>query len=276
MWWYYDLVVIAVLVLCVWNGMRKGVSRSLMQLAATILSAVIAFAISQPLAEFCYTEFLEKPVVSALEQKLNTVDVAGLVQEKLTENGIPVSEEQVQMMLANPDGVAAQYGIDAAWLHEQVDAAAVYVEEVTDGRIAGMAGQSSSIRWGVTVRYCQSGSFWQYQTGSRNTGIAIWETSILYDFADYFICTLLSSPSAVVAGNTCLSSHAADGGVCRYGTWGSSWYFKSLSVALVNGAFNPSNGFSNTGDGCVFHGGMDSKDVFVPVALLNGGYRCIR
>lgn len=133
MWWYYDLVVIAVLVLCVWNGMRKGVSRSLMQLAATVLSAVIAFAISQPLAEFCYTELLEKPVVSALEQKLNTIDVAGLVQEKLTENGIPVSEEQVQMILADPDGVAAQYGIDAAWLHEQMDAAAVYVEEVTDG-----------------------------------------------------------------------------------------------------------------------------------------------
>ena len=108
MWWYYDLVVIAVLVLCIWNRMRKGLSRSLMQLAATILSAVIAFAISQPLSEFCYTEFLEEPMVSALEQKLNTVDVAGVVQEKLTENGIPVSEEQVQTILADPVGVAAQ------------------------------------------------------------------------------------------------------------------------------------------------------------------------
>lgn len=133
MWWYYDLVVIAVLVLCIWNGMRKGLSHSLMQLAATILSAVIAFAISQPLSEFCYTEFLEEPMVSALEQKLNTVDVAGVVQEKLTENGIPVSEEQVQTILADPDGVAAQYGIDAAWLNEQVNAAAVYVEEMTNG-----------------------------------------------------------------------------------------------------------------------------------------------
>ncbi len=133
MWWYYDLVVIAVLVLCVWNGMRKGISRSLMQLAAAILSAVIAFAVSQPLAEFCYTEFLEEPVVSALEQELHTVDVAGLVQEKLTENGIPVSEEQVQAVLANPEGVAAQYGIDAAWLNEQMQAATVYAEEMTDG-----------------------------------------------------------------------------------------------------------------------------------------------
>lgn len=133
MWWYYDLVVIAVLVLCIWNGMRKGLSRSLMQLAVTILSAGIAFMISQPLAEFCYTEFLEEPMVSALEQKLDTVDVAGLVQEKLTENGIPVSEEQVQTILADPEGVAAQYGIDAAWLKEQVDNAAVYVEEMTNG-----------------------------------------------------------------------------------------------------------------------------------------------
>ena len=61
--WYYDLVVLAILALCVWNGMRKGVSRSLLQTAATILSTVVALWVSQPLAELCYTEFLEKPVV---------------------------------------------------------------------------------------------------------------------------------------------------------------------------------------------------------------------
>ena len=71
--WYYDLVVLAILALCVWNGMRKGVSRSLLQTAATILSAVVALWVSQPLAELCYTEFLEKPVVSAVEGQLNTV-----------------------------------------------------------------------------------------------------------------------------------------------------------------------------------------------------------
>ena len=52
--WYYDLVVLAILTLCVWNGMRKGVSRSLFQTAATILSAVVALSVSQPLAELCY------------------------------------------------------------------------------------------------------------------------------------------------------------------------------------------------------------------------------
>ena len=82
--WYYDLVVLAILALCVWNGMRKGVSRSLLQTAATILSAVVTLWVSQPLAELCYTEFLEKPVVSAVEGQLNTVDVAGFVQTALS------------------------------------------------------------------------------------------------------------------------------------------------------------------------------------------------
>ena len=111
--WYYDLVVLAILALCVWNGMRKGVSRSLLQTAATILSAVVALWVSQPLAELCYTEFLEKPVVSAVEGQLNTVDVVGLVQTALSDNGIPVSREQVQSMLADPEGTAAQYGFDS-------------------------------------------------------------------------------------------------------------------------------------------------------------------
>ena len=53
--WYYDLVVLAILALCVWNGMRKGVSRSLLQTAATILIAVVCLWVSLPLAELCYT-----------------------------------------------------------------------------------------------------------------------------------------------------------------------------------------------------------------------------
>lgn len=121
--WYYDLVVLAILALCVWNGMRKGVSRSLLQTAATILSAVVALWVSQPLAELCYTEFLEKPVVSAVEGQLNTVDVTGLVQTALSDNGIPVSREQVQSMLADPEGTAAQYGFDSGWVNQQIDAA---------------------------------------------------------------------------------------------------------------------------------------------------------
>lgn len=121
--WYYDLVVLAILALCVWNGMRKGVSRSLLQTAATILSAVVALWVSQPLAELCYTEFLEKPVVSAVEGQLNTVDVAGLVQTALSDNGIPISREQVQSMLADPEGTAAQYGFDSGWMNQQIDAA---------------------------------------------------------------------------------------------------------------------------------------------------------
>lgn len=58
--WYYDLVVLAILALCVWNGMRKGVSRSLLQTAATILSTVVALWVSQPLAELCYTGIFGK------------------------------------------------------------------------------------------------------------------------------------------------------------------------------------------------------------------------
>ena len=103
--WYYDLVVLAILALCVWNGMRKGVSRSLLQTAATILSAVVALWVSQPLAELCYTEFLEKPVVSAVEGQLNTVDVTGLVQTALSDNGIPACWQTQRELLPSMDSI---------------------------------------------------------------------------------------------------------------------------------------------------------------------------
>ena len=239
--WYYDLVVLAILALCVWNGMRKGVSRSLLQTAATILSTVVALWVSQPLAELCYTEFLEKPVVSAVEGQLNTVDVTGLVQTALSDNGIPVSREQVQSMLADPEGTAAQYGFDSGWVNQQIDAAADSVEELTNGvlpswlmkEIAGDGAVQKEIAKFVI-------------SGDTHTAAQ----QLVSTYGKPILCSVLQ---AILFG-LCF-------GVLML------LFGKSGDFALDDGRIDKSCGFCNGGNNALFHRGNDSKNVSIPVAL---------
>lgn len=129
MWWYYDLVVMAILIVCIWNGARKGAGRSMLQLAAMLISAILAFVVSQPLAEFCYTNFVEAAVVSTLENTLDDTasladtGIVDMVQEELASYGIYASDTEIEEAIADPDAVAAQYGLDADWLNGQIQAA---------------------------------------------------------------------------------------------------------------------------------------------------------
>ena len=243
--WYYDLVVLAILALCVWNGMRKGVSRSLLQTAATILSAVVALWVSQPLAELCYTEFLEKPVVSAVEGQLNTVDVTGLVQTALSDNGIPVSREQVQSMLADPEGTAAQYGFDSGWVNQQIDAAADSVEELTNGVLPS----------------------WRYPYSCSAIGVILWETYSLFCLAIHCVWLVLWGFDAAVSGSFIPDTRTADGTFRGFGRWGIGRIGKSGDFALDDGCIDKSCGFCNRGNNALFHRGNDSKNVSIPVAL---------
>ena len=254
--WYYDLVVLAILALCVWNGMRKGVSRSLLQTAATILSAVVALWVSQPLAELCYTEFLEKPVVSAVEGQLNTVDVAGLVQTALSDNGIPVSREQVQSMLADPEGTAAQYGFDSGWVNQQIDAAADSVEELTNGVLPSWLMKEIAGDGAVQKETAKS-----VISGDTHTAAQ----QLVSTYGKPILCSVLR---AILIG-VCFvpDTGAADGTFRGFGRWGIGRIGKSGDFALDDGRIDKSCGFCNRGNNALFHRGNDSKNVSIPVAL---------
>ena len=69
-WWLYDLTVLAVLILCIWGGWRRGLISSVAGLLGYAAAALLAGVLAQPAAEYVYDRWLAAPCAAILEQKM--------------------------------------------------------------------------------------------------------------------------------------------------------------------------------------------------------------
>ena len=128
-WWLYDLVVIAIAVLCIWNGISGGIYRAIGGVAASVASCLIAYIIAAPVSEMAYDAFLQDRCQSVIAENLEQLDVTEDVRNYLSQNGIylPYSDEEIAQMIqsageddALADQTAALLGMDAQQLKEKL------------------------------------------------------------------------------------------------------------------------------------------------------------
>lgn len=137
-WWLYDLVVIAVAVLCIWNGLSGGLLKSCGSLVVGVVSCIVAGWLSGSISEVVYDSFLKQSVQSTISEKLSEVDVTDNIRSELENNGIYLSldDEQIADII---DGVrsedsamqqaAAMFGINTDEIDEKLEEAVNYAIE---------------------------------------------------------------------------------------------------------------------------------------------------
>ena len=82
-WWLYDLTVLAVLILCIWGGWRRGLISSVAGLLGYVAAALLAGVLAQPAAEYVYDRWLAEPCAAILEQKMEQYHLADFTLENL-------------------------------------------------------------------------------------------------------------------------------------------------------------------------------------------------
>lgn len=68
-----DLIIVAILAICVIAAAKKGFMRTLVELVGFVAAIVIAFAFSGPLAEFTYSKLIEPAASSTVEAAVSGV-----------------------------------------------------------------------------------------------------------------------------------------------------------------------------------------------------------
>lgn len=86
--WILDLILLAVFIVAVVFSAKKGIVRTLLEIAAFVLSIFLAFQLAAPMAESFYDNFLEVRVQERIEEKLP----AGNAVESNTEKAVAVLE----------------------------------------------------------------------------------------------------------------------------------------------------------------------------------------
>lgn len=65
-----DLIVIAIVSVCVLTTMKKGFVRSSLNVVALIITVIIISKIASPISSFLYDSFFEKPICSSIENSI--------------------------------------------------------------------------------------------------------------------------------------------------------------------------------------------------------------
>ncbi len=105
-WWLYDLTVIAIVVLCVWGGWRRGLLRTVSGLLGYGLASVFAFFLAQPAAEYVYDRWLAVRCEAVLEQKLEEYHLDDTIRQALSGFGVELNTAALNAVANDPDGAA--------------------------------------------------------------------------------------------------------------------------------------------------------------------------
>lgn len=141
-WWLYDLVVLAVAVLCIWNGVSGGIIRAVGGLACTVVSCLAAALIAAPVSEMVYDAFFQERCQSVIVSNLEQIDMTEDVRNSLGQYGVylPISDEEIAQMIHNineedglVDQTAALLGMDAEQLRSKLGAAVIEAVESREG-----------------------------------------------------------------------------------------------------------------------------------------------
>lgn len=87
MWWYYDAVIIALFVLCIWNGARKGVLNSLLGLGICVISLLISYFVSVPVSEYIYNQFFQERIQEYISSRPEINNFTNELHNKLESYG---------------------------------------------------------------------------------------------------------------------------------------------------------------------------------------------
>lgn len=102
-----DLVIIALIIGCAVAGSRKGAVRMLITLIGYVAAVAAAIFVSNVASEYVYENLVKPSVMSALEDKAESLGdeylSSGKIHQILEENGIILTDEQLSSIMDNSE-----------------------------------------------------------------------------------------------------------------------------------------------------------------------------
>lgn len=107
----FDIIVIAAAVGMTFVGIKKGFARIIIEMLATVIALVLAFIISEPIANGIYGQFIEKPLEQAVDEKIGgaeqIVDIKPFGDTNLAFDKIKISDVSVTEIVPDYEGTVA-------------------------------------------------------------------------------------------------------------------------------------------------------------------------
>lgn len=104
--WFYDVAIVALLVICIYIGWKRGFLLSFIMIVGYVISFAVSFFISGIISPIIYDNFVHPKVSVMLEEKISEIDILAEIQKIVNENdfGIEISKEEISSIIENSSG----------------------------------------------------------------------------------------------------------------------------------------------------------------------------
>ena len=96
---FLDATVILVVALTAIAGFHKGFVKYVISMLGTVASVIVAFVASDFLTAPVYEKYVEKPLESAVQSVVESVDIVPVAKKGFENLGIKISESEIQKIL---------------------------------------------------------------------------------------------------------------------------------------------------------------------------------
>ena len=107
----FDIIIIAAAVGMTFVGIKKGFARIVIEMLATVIALALAFFISEPIANGIYSQFIEKPLEQAVDEKIGgaeqLIDIKPFGETDMAFDKIKISDVPVTEIVPNYEGTGA-------------------------------------------------------------------------------------------------------------------------------------------------------------------------
>ena len=83
LWWFYDVLAVAVLLICIYLSGKKGVFKSVITSVGCVVGAVIAVSVSGAVSDSLYKTAVRDGNISKLEKTLIDTDISSYMGNAL-------------------------------------------------------------------------------------------------------------------------------------------------------------------------------------------------
>ncbi len=109
--WFFDIALIGVLLICIYNAGKKGFVKSIILLIGYVVSMVGGFLITSALSPIVYEKFVQSRVEKAVEKKIDNIDIRSEIKSAFkTQNiNVTISDDEIQALIEKDGDLAKNF-----------------------------------------------------------------------------------------------------------------------------------------------------------------------
>ena len=99
--WFFDVIIIGILLICMYNGSKRGFIKSIVSILSLVIACVGAYAISKAVSPPIYDALLQEKIETIFVENIDNINIKSAIKSAIKKQNIDIeiSDEQLDSII---------------------------------------------------------------------------------------------------------------------------------------------------------------------------------